>query len=309
MNILILFLGFFIILSGSTVQAQIEIEEDGTIKLPGVVIDEKGIRIKSGTTQSGESTGSEIGSPGKTFISRDLRGTDFSGQDLSGALFENTDLRGCNFSNTKLKGAIFRTSDVRSANFREACLVDAQFLMSDLRKSNFTNAILIGTKFSSSDVGKTIATGAVYEGPAVCDGKQSGLRQELTKADQIKQALSEGVGEKIDLTINFDKKSATIKSDGHVQIFEIANALKSYELKGLKVRIEGHTDSTGSKTDNLDLSYRRALAVLMVLVKEYGISHDRLYIKGYGELQPIYSNKTSEGRALNRRVTLVNLGE
>lgn len=308
-NILALFLILFVALAGSTALAQIEVDSDGNIKLPSIIIDEKGIRIKSGTIKSGEPTENDLGGPGKTFISRDLRGTDFSGKDLSGALFENTDLRGCNFSKTNLKEAIFRTSDVRSANFRGACLINAQFLVSDLRKSDFTNAILIGTKFSGSDVGKTIATGAVYEGPAVCSSNQFGSRPELTKADQIKHVLSQSKGDKIDLTINFETNTAKIKSDGHVQIFEIANALKSYDLKGLKIRIEGHTDSVGSKTDNIYLSYNRALAVLMVLVKEYDISSDRLYIKGLGEGQPISSNKTSTGRALNRRVTLVNLGQ
>ncbi len=238
-------------------------------------------------------------------------GTNLSGKDLPDALFENTDVRGSNFSKANLKGATFRTSDVRAANFRGACLINAQFIKSYLRNADFRKTILIGTNFSASNMGGVKTAGAVYEGPEECPDNQSKseLRPELTKADQIKSALSEGVGKKIDLTVNFEKTSAKIKSDGHVQIFEIANALKSFDLKGTKIRIEGHTDSAGSKTDNLDLSYRGALAVLMVLVKEYNISADRLYIKGYGEQQPIFSNKPPEGRALNRRVTLVNLGE
>ncbi len=308
---LLLLISFLITIYSSVVFAQVEVgvDEEGNIRLPNIVIDEKGIRIKSGVPQDSEPTLKKVGNPEKQYISRDLRGTNFSGNDLSNAYFEDTDLRGCDFSGANLKGAIFKTSNIRSASFEDACLVDAQFLGSDLRKSDFTNAILIGTKFSSTDVGDTIATGAVYEGSAVCGDLHSESRADLIGADKIRQVLSRGTGEKIDLTVNFKKKSSGIMSEGHEQISEIAKALKSFELKSAKIRIEGHTDSVGTNIKNLDLSYRRALAVLMLIVKEYDISHERLYIKGYGEDSPVSSSITPKGRDLNRRITLVNLGQ
>jgi outer membrane protein OmpA-like peptidoglycan-associated protein len=70
------------------------------------------------------------------------------------------------------------------------------------------------------------------------------------------------------------------------------------------VRVEGHTDSRGSDTHNLDLSNRRAQAVREYLVAQ-GIAPERLTSEGFGETRPIDSNNTSAGRAENRRVEFV----
>ena len=72
------------------------------------------------------------------------------------------------------------------------------------------------------------------------------------------------------------------------------------------VEIAGHTDSDGPQSTNLELSQRRAEAVVAYLVKE-GVSADRLVAKGYGESTPIDSNSSSEGKANNRRVEFVIL--
>jgi flagellar motor protein MotB len=75
---------------------------------------------------------------------------------------------------------------------------------------------------------------------------------------------------------------------------------------GYGVAIEGHTDnirpSSGKKyMDNIELSFLRANAVAMQLVKS-GIALERISVIGYGDTRPITSNNTSEGRARNRRV-------
>lgn len=69
----------------------------------------------------------------------------------------------------------------------------------------------------------------------------------------------------------------------------------------MKVEIVGHTDSKGSDEYNLNLSGRRAEAVVNYLISK-GISDKRLASKGYGETKPIATNGTEEGRQLNRRV-------
>jgi len=71
----------------------------------------------------------------------------------------------------------------------------------------------------------------------------------------------------------------------------------------VKVRIEGHTDSTGPEAYNQGLSERRAKAVEEYLISK-GVSADRLEIMGYGPSSPIAPNDTKEGRAMNRRVEL-----
>jgi OOP family OmpA-OmpF porin len=71
----------------------------------------------------------------------------------------------------------------------------------------------------------------------------------------------------------------------------------------LKVVIEGHTDNIGTAKYNMKLSLRRANAVRDYLVSK-GIAKERLSTKGYGFTQPVATNETEEGRALNRRVQL-----
>ncbi|MFZ6773857.1 OmpA family protein [Undibacterium sp. SXout7W] len=70
------------------------------------------------------------------------------------------------------------------------------------------------------------------------------------------------------------------------------------------VQIEGYTDSTGTKSHNLQLSERRASAVRSAL-QLMGISRDRIGIHGYGEEYPLIDNLTAENRQLNRRVEIV----
>jgi len=69
----------------------------------------------------------------------------------------------------------------------------------------------------------------------------------------------------------------------------------------VKIRINGHTDNTGNKSDKATLSLNRANAVRDYLVK-YGIDGTRLLVKGWGMTRPIVSNDTPEGRMQNRRV-------
>ena len=80
---------------------------------------------------------------------------------------------------------------------------------------------------------------------------------------------------------------------------EVASALLTQPE--LHVEIQGHTDSIGSVNYNLNLSQRRADAVMAYLISK-GVSASNLTAKGYGKSKPIASNDTAEGRAQNRRV-------
>ena len=68
-----------------------------------------------------------------------------------------------------------------------------------------------------------------------------------------------------------------------------------------RIEVAGHTDSDASEEHNLDLSQRRAEAVVDYLVDK-GVERSRLIAKGYGEGSPIDTNETDEGKANNRRV-------
>ncbi|WP_224245435.1 Ig-like domain-containing protein [Hyalangium gracile] len=74
-----------------------------------------------------------------------------------------------------------------------------------------------------------------------------------------------------------------------------------------KVRVEGHTDDRGADDFNMDLSQRRAGNVRKYLVEQAGIAPERLESEGYGETQPVDTNKTAQGRENNRRVVFTIL--
>ena len=69
--------------------------------------------------------------------------------------------------------------------------------------------------------------------------------------------------------------------------------------------IVGHTDDTGMLAGNLSLSERRAAAVKRALVADFGVVGDRLETRGVGPLVPVSTNTAESGRALNRRVEIV----
>ncbi|MDB4970886.1 MAG: outer membrane protein, partial [Myxococcales bacterium] len=80
----------------------------------------------------------------------------------------------------------------------------------------------------------------------------------------------------------------------------VANALTAQpEIK--HVSVDGHTDAQGRPEKNLDLSTRRAASVRRWLV-DHGVAEERLESHGFGQTQPIASNRTATGRAANRRV-------
>jgi len=103
--------------------------------------------------------------------------------------------------------------------------------------------------------------------------------------------------------IYFDTAKADVKAESVPALQEIGKLLQ--QDSKLKLFIVGHTDSVGEFQMNMDLSRRRAEAVLKELTTHYGVSADRLQAYGDGPLAPVASNKDEEGRAKNRRVELV----
>ncbi len=102
--------------------------------------------------------------------------------------------------------------------------------------------------------------------------------------------------------IDFPRDSDRIRGDSLPLLERIARLLNEHTYL-TKVRVEGHTDSEGLDEVNLDLSRRRAAAVVRFLV-ERGVAEGRLTSEGYGEARPIAKNDTPAGRLKNRRVEL-----
>ncbi len=114
------------------------------------------------------------------------------------------------------------------------------------------------------------------------------------------------LGESIVLkNIFFDTDKWDLKPESEVELNNLLVLLNSN--KHMRIEIAGHTDNVGSKEHNLSLSENRAKAVYKYLVNN-GVDAQRLTYKGYGFEQPISTNDTEEGRALNRRTEFTIVG-
>ncbi len=110
----------------------------------------------------------------------------------------------------------------------------------------------------------------------------------------------QGGGELIDgKIVEFQTDSDVITPVGRALLDEILDALRQFP--DISIEIAGHTDDQGSEEYNLDLSRRRAEAVLAYVVAN-GESPDRFVVIGYGETRPLVENTSAENRARNRRI-------
>ena len=102
----------------------------------------------------------------------------------------------------------------------------------------------------------------------------------------------------------FDTNSAALISGANEVLFKLARVLEG--LPGTRLAVVGHTDNTGSLDTNLKLSQARAQAVVdALLAAPNSVAPERLVAVGVGAIDPIASNISEEGKALNRRVTFV----
>ncbi len=125
------------------------------------------------------------------------------------------------------------------------------------------------------------------------------LAQELAalQAEKTDRGLVITLG---DVLFEYDK--ANLKPGAQKNLYRLVTFLNDHPDQA--VVIEGHTDSKGSDTYNLDLSQRRAEAVQGFLLSN-GIAVERITARGYGEAYPVASNATMAGRQQNRRVEIV----
>ena len=142
----------------------------------------------------------------------------------------------------------------------------------------------------------------------------SSLTGEVSNLEGLIKDLNGTVGESeitvpLPSDVLFDYDRADIKQEAIPTLRKLQQAIS--ELNPEQIQIEGHTDSHGSETYNLQLSQQRAEAIATWLVNNAGITSDRLISQGYGETQPIAENQkpngedNPEGRAKNRRVEII----
>jgi len=148
------------------------------------------------------------------------------------------------------------------------------------------------------------------ESAAVADAVRAAARQaigETAVVDRLEVTPPPGKVQRAltDLPqVTFENNSATLTAAGRAAVAQAAAILR--DNPGAKVRIEGHTDSTGTDESNLVLSRARAQSVLDALVS-LGIGADRLSSAGFGESRPRVPDNTPQNQALNRRVEFIVL--
>ncbi|EFK06876.1 OmpA family protein [delta proteobacterium NaphS2] len=109
----------------------------------------------------------------------------------------------------------------------------------------------------------------------------------------------------VNLKIEFDVNSYTIRPESYNLLRELGKALADPRLRDRIIIINGHTDSDGKEKYNVRLSLDRAAAVKTYLIDHCGVAPDRLEVVGYGESMPLTPNTSKENKQLNRRVEIV----
>lgn len=145
------------------------------------------------------------------------------------------------------------------------------------------------------------------------ENRVEGIRQELCDAlkcftpDEISVKEREG-----ELYVSmydkllFPSGKADVEKRGKEALKILSDVLNNNDMK---IMVEGHTDPVpihnAMYTDNWDLSVKRATNVVRVLTKDYHLKPERITASGKSKFDPIYDNKTAEGRKLNRRTDIV----
>lgn len=150
--------------------------------------------------------------------------------------------------------------------------------------------------------------------------EERGLKQSSEMYDEISQMTeSYSIDDRVVLDYNsqyvsldlngavlFDAGKADIRSDARMFMQKIASILERY--KDCTIEIEGHTDNVpihnSMYESNRYLSTARAIKVYEYVMEQSGLEDKNVKVAGYGESRPVASNKTEEGRAKNRRVSI-----
>jgi outer membrane protein OmpA-like peptidoglycan-associated protein len=181
------------------------------------------------------------------------------------------------------------------------------------------NRNTVNGAIAGSLVGAGLAALTGGKGGQVVAGAAAGalvgglIGQNLDKqaAELRAQMTSDGItitntGDKLIVTlpqdITFGTDSYTVRASLRSDLGKLADNLLKYPDS--TVQVIGHTDNVGDATYNIGLSQRRAGAVADILQAD-GVTYDRISTSGRGEVQPVASNLTPEGRAQNRRVEIV----
>ena len=134
-------------------------------------------------------------------------------------------------------------------------------------------------------------------------------KEALTRADEANKLANHTFLFEVTLTdeaVHFGFNKSDLSADAKAALDAFAKRVKD-ENKNVYIEVQGHTDGIGSDKVNLKLGQERADAVMQYLNMQQGFPLHRMNAVSYGKFKPVADNKTADGRAKNRRVTLVVL--
>ena len=125
--------------------------------------------------------------------------------------------------------------------------------------------------------------------------------EELKEVAENTKRTQDGILVDLKSKLLFTTDSAVLKPEAVEKVAKLGDILAKYPDD--RIRIQGYTDSTGSRAHNEELSLRRARSVRDVL-RERGVKSEQMLVEGMGPERPIATNASASGRAQNRRVEL-----
>lgn len=194
----------------------------------------------------------------------------------------------------------FDEQDLRTAQALKATLdpVEAE-AQENLRKQQAENERLAGQIEENQAL--------TAKAQASADAAAEAARKAQTTADNANNRIN-GLGD-FDpiktITVYFKTGSDALTPEAKTEIDNAAAWVRTQDRRGWVMAVIGYADTTGNSQRNIDLSERRANAVIYYIVSKYKMPLNRLVQPfGYGELEPVGENTTKEGRAKNRRVEI-----
>ncbi len=178
--------------------------------------------------------------------------------------------------------------------------------LDDLTAKN-TNAIKDVDARAQAGIQEVQTKAAAIDQRAQAAGQQAAEAQTLAdnavhRVDTLQSAVANLDNYRVvqEAAVQFGFNKDNLTKDAKAALDQLASSVPN--TKGYIIALEGGTDSTGPADYNYDLSQRRANSVIQYLASQHNIPAHKIYVIGLGKDKPVDSNKTSAGRAKNRRV-------
>jgi OmpA-OmpF porin, OOP family len=208
---------------------------------------------------------------------------------LTAAMFASVGCASKNYVKQQTTPLINKTNeldDLTAKNTKDIKDVDARVQAGLAQVNSKTDAVEQKTQTASQNAGQA------QQMADAANGRVNVLTDTVANLDNYHAVAETSV------KFGFNKDGLTPKAKEALD--QLAGNIAT--TKGWIIALEGGTDSVGSSEYNYDLSQRRANSVIQYLASKYNVPAHKIYVIGLGKDKPVESNKTSAGRADNRRV-------